>query len=152
MYAINIFRKERMMSYLENQLCVQLYIKTREVIRFHEKQLKQIGLTYPKALVLLCLDEKNPCFMDRIGTALCLETGTLTPLLKKLVAEGYIHKQRDDNDERRIYVSLKPLGYSIMPKIKDIFEHTSQSSCLSLAQKNELLTALSAINMKGLSQ
>lgn len=134
------------MQYLDDQLCVQFYIKTRAIIRIHEKHLRPLGLTYPKALVLLALDEKSPCFIDEIATRLCLDTGTLTPLLKKLLADKYLEKKRDDKDERRVFVTLTSLGKGSLPAIKEAFEKTGAAVCLSLETKQMLLTNVKLIN------
>jgi DNA-binding MarR family transcriptional regulator len=137
------------MLYLDDQLCVQLYIKTREIIRYHEKHLRKIGMTYPKSLVLLSLHEKNPCFIDDIVTKLCLDTGTLTPLLKKLQSEGWVNRQRDLKDERRVQVSLTPVGEKIIPQIKEIFSQTASSACVTPEIKEEILKNIKHIEFKG---
>ena len=134
------------MNYLDNQLCVQLYIKTRAIIRFHEKQLKLLGLTYPKALVLLTLEEKYSCYIDEVATRLLLDIGTLSPLLKKMEKEGYIKKKRDEKDERRVFLSLTSLGEKSIDPIKKVFEKTSEAICLSPSAKQEMLTRINLIN------
>lgn len=135
------------MNYLDNQLCVQLYIKTRAIIRYHEKQLKQLGLTYPQALVLLVLEEKGSCFIDDITMRLFLDTGTLTPLLKKMERQGYIQRKRDTKDERRVAVSLTLLGKNSLLPIKELFDKTAAATCLPLEVKQAVLDNIKQINI-----
>ncbi|HUX79841.1 MAG TPA: MarR family transcriptional regulator [Alphaproteobacteria bacterium] len=134
------------MNYLDNQLCVQLYIKTRAIIRFHEKQLKLLGLTYPQALVLLALEEKSPCYIDEVATRLLLDIGTLSPLLKKMEKGGYIKKKRGEKDERRVFISLTSLGEKSIEPIKRVFEKTSAAICLPPSTKQEMLTHIRFVN------
>jgi DNA-binding MarR family transcriptional regulator len=133
------------MNYLDDQLCVQLYIKTRAIIRYHEKHLKKLGLTYPKSLVLLSLAEKSPCYIDEVATRLLLDIGTLSPLLKKMESDGYIQRKRDEKDERRVYLSLTPLGESCIDPIKVVFEKTAAATCLPLSAKQEMMNLLKSI-------
>ncbi len=135
------------MNYLDDQLCVQLYIKTRAIIRFHEKHLKQLGLTYPKSLVLLSLAEKSPCYIDEVATRLLLDIGTLSPLLKKMEVEGYIQRKRDERDERRVYISLTLMGEAKTDPIKSVFEKTAAATCLPLSAKQEMMNLIKLIKM-----
>lgn len=137
------------MSYLDNQLCVQLYIKTRAIIRCHERNLKSLGFTYPKALVLLALEERSPCIIDDVATRLLLDIGTLSPLLKKLESEGYINKVRDKKDERRIFISLTSLGEKSIPPIKEALENIRNAICLPLSVKQEMLDNIKLIEIVG---
>lgn len=135
------------MSFLDNQLCVQLYIKTRAIIRIHEKNLKPLGLTYPQALVLLTLDIKHPCFIDEVGSRLLLDIGTLSPLLKKMEAAGLIERKRDTRDERRVAISMTSLGSEKITPIKEAFDKTSAAVCLPLSEKQTLLDKIGLIKV-----
>jgi DNA-binding MarR family transcriptional regulator len=135
------------MTYLDKQLCVQLYIKTRAVIRFHERSLKSLGLTYPKALVLLALEENESCYIDEIATCLLLNIGTLSPLLKKMATEGYIERKRDEKDERRVFVILTSQGKQNLEPIKEIFEKTAIATRLPSSIKEEILERLKLIQL-----
>ena len=123
-------------------------MKTRLIIRYHENQLRtQLGLTYPNALVLLILDEKETFFVDDISKKLWLDTGTLTPLLKKLQTKGYIERKRNLQDERRVSVSLTAQGRACIDKIKTIFDQTAQKMNLPTDVKQHLFKALMSINL-----
>lgn len=136
------------MSYLDQRLCVQLYIKFRAIARCHEKSLKPLGVTYPQALILLVLDEKESCWVDDIGNKLCLDIGTLSPLLKKMEKKGFILKEKDKNDERKVVVKLSPQGQDLVPLIKEKFHETTQKTCLSPSIAQKMIGYLSMIKLK----
>ena len=105
---------------LENQLCFPLYAAARQVVALYTPYLKELGLTYTQYIVFLVLWEKDGIPVGEIGDKLYLDNGTLTPLLKKLEAAGYLTRSRDKADERVVIVSLTDKGRALKEKAKDI--------------------------------
>ena len=95
---------------LENQLCFPLYACTRQVINLYTPHLKPLGITYTQYLVLLVLWENNKIPMGELCQKLYLDSGTLTPLLKKLEKAGYLTKERSLEDERCVMIHLTKKG------------------------------------------
>jgi DNA-binding MarR family transcriptional regulator len=98
---------------LDRQLCFAAYSVSQAFNRVYKPGLDQIGLTYPQYLVLLVLWEQDGVMMKHIGERLHLDSGTLTPLLKRLEAAGIVRRQRDPEDERQVRISLTPKGHSL---------------------------------------
>lgn len=96
--------------FLTNQLCFALYSASRAVTRLYREGLDAVGLTYPQYLVMLVLWEHGPQTVSGIGRRLDLDSGTLTPLLKRLEAAGLVERKRGRADEREVMVSLTPAG------------------------------------------
>lgn len=103
---------------LDLQLCFPLYAATRAVTRLYGELLAQEGLTYPQYLVLLVLWEaEEPLSVSGVGERLHLDSGTLTPLLKRLEAAGVVERRRDADDERRVLVSLTGAGWELRDRL-----------------------------------
>ena len=105
---------------LSNQLCFPLYAASRQVVSLYTPYLKELGLTYTQYIVFLVLWEKDGIPVGEIGEKLYLDNGTLTPLLKKLEAAGYLTRSRDKSDERVVIVTLTEQGRALKEKAKDI--------------------------------
>lgn len=105
---------------LDNQLCFPLYALSREIIQRYRPHLDEIGLTYPQYLVLMVLWEKDKQTVNQIGHKLLLDSGTLTPLLKRLEQKQVILRQRSTVDERVVEISLTTLGSDLKQKAKCI--------------------------------
>jgi MarR family transcriptional regulator, organic hydroperoxide resistance regulator len=99
--------------HLNQQLCFPLYAASNLMTRLYRPLLQQLGLTYPQYLVMLVLWESAPCNVSELGERLMLDSGTLTPLLKRLEAAGLVQRSRDTADERRVQVSLSPAGLAL---------------------------------------
>ena len=95
---------------LDLQLCFALYGASNRVTRLYRPLLEPLGLTYPQYLVMLALWERAPRSVGDLGQALDLDSGTLTPLLKRMEALGLVSRARDPRDERRVIVSLTDKG------------------------------------------
>jgi len=98
---------------LENQLCFPLYACSREIIKQYKPYLDEIDLTYTQYIAMMVLWEKEAVTVKELGNALFLDSGTLTPLLKKMEAKGLIHRQRSAEDERSLIVSLTEEGEAL---------------------------------------
>jgi DNA-binding MarR family transcriptional regulator len=106
---------------LDNQLCFALYDASRAVTRAYAPYLAELGITYPQYLTMLVLWEaQGPMAVGEIGGRLHLDSGTLTPLLKRLADLGLVERNRDPDDERRVLVSLTPAGRSLRGKAASI--------------------------------
>lgn len=95
---------------LESQVCFALAVASRRVIALYRPVLEPMGLTHPQYLVMLALWQYEPLSVRRLGELLSLEPATLSPLLKRLEAIGYLTRRRDPHDERSLQVSLTPEG------------------------------------------
>ena len=98
---------------LDRQVCFALAAASRSVIALYRPVLAPLGLTHPQYLVMLALWERSPRKVNDIGSALFLEPATLSPLLKRLEAAGYITRARDVADERALAVTLTPAGETL---------------------------------------
>ncbi|MFU0828615.1 MAG: HTH marR-type domain-containing protein [Lachnoclostridium sp.] len=101
---------------LDNQLCFALYVCSKEIIRKYKPILDPLGLTYTGYITLLALWEKDHLTVKELGNRLYLDSGTLTPLLKKLEAQGYIKRVRSTHDERNVVIKLTPSGQELKKK------------------------------------
>ena len=98
---------------LGNQLCFPLYACSKEVIRQYRKPLEEFDLTYTQYLVMMVLWEFGGMTEGELGRRIHLDSGTLAPLLKRLEKQGYINRERPDNNERKLYISLTDTGKSL---------------------------------------
>lgn len=95
---------------LDRQICFPLYAATNLLTRLYRPVLAEIGLTYSQYLVMLVLWEQAPQSVSALGARLHLDSGTLTPLLKRMEAAGLVTRQRDPSDERRVQIALTERG------------------------------------------
>ena len=118
---------------LENQLCFPLYAAARSVTGLYTPLLKQLGLTYTQYILFLVLWEKDGLTVGEICKRLMLDSGTLSPLLKKLRDQGYIIKQQSMTDERSFIITLTEKGKELKEQAKDI--PAQVGSCINLPPK-----------------
>jgi DNA-binding MarR family transcriptional regulator len=106
---------------LDNQLCFALYAASRAVTRSYAPLLGELGLTYPQYITMLVLWESDERLtVGELGRRLHLDSGTLTPLLKRLEQLGLVTRERDTSDERRVLVALTSAGSELRHRAKDI--------------------------------
>ncbi|WP_104129518.1 MarR family winged helix-turn-helix transcriptional regulator [Cryobacterium sp. N21] len=98
---------------LDNQVCFALAIASRNVIALYRPILEPLGLTHPQYLVMLALWDQSPRTLKGLGQTLCLEPATLSPLLKRLEASGYVRRQRRVADERTLDITLTERGVGL---------------------------------------
>jgi DNA-binding MarR family transcriptional regulator len=115
---------------LDNQLCFPLYAASRNVIGQYTPYLNELGLTYTQYLVFLVLWEKDGITVSEICEKLMLDSGTVSPLLKKLQQAGYIEKVRSAEDDRVVVISLTEDGKALQKKAKDV--PMKVASCIDL--------------------
>jgi Transcriptional regulators len=107
---------------LENQLCFRLYTASRLITQVYHPLLSEHGLTYPQYLVLLVLWEKDEQPVNDIAKRLVLETNTVTPLLKRMEAEGIVTRSQGKKDARQTIVKLTKKGRDLQKKLTDVPE------------------------------
>ncbi|WP_405114166.1 MarR family transcriptional regulator [Paenibacillus sp. FSL K6-1217] len=124
---------------LENQLCFTIYACSREFTKLYQPHLDKIGLTYSQYLVMLVLWERQQCTVKELGEALFLDSGTLTPLLKRLQAAGLIVRERSLQDERKVLISLTPQGVDLRQEAMGIPGKMAEGTMLSPVEFIDLL-------------
>ena len=105
---------------LENQLCFPLYATAKEVVRKYKPVLDELDLTYTQYITMMVLWEKEELNVKELGSILYLDSGTLTPLLKKLEAKGYISRTRCKEDERNLIIQITEKGEALKEKAAGI--------------------------------
>ena len=95
---------------LSNQLCFPLYAASKEVVRRYTPMLKDLDLTYTQYIAMMVMWEEETITVKELGERLFLDSGTLTPLLKKMEAKGLIERERSDKDERKVVVTITQEG------------------------------------------
>lgn len=133
---------------LENQLCFPLYAAAKEVVRKYKAPLDDIGLTYTQYIVMMVLWEERSLGVKQIGRRLYLDSGTLTPLLKKLETAGLIERKRDPKDERNVKITVTNKGMALREQASAI--PLTVGKCLDMTQ--EEMTSLYQLLYKILEQ
>ena len=119
------------MLLLRNQLCFPIYACAREVIKAYHEPLSALDLTYTQYLVMMVLWEEKKKSVRELGECLYLDSGTLTPLLKKMEAKGYIVRERCPEDERCVIVSLTARGETLRKNAESVPRCMAEKSPLS---------------------
>lgn len=127
---------------LDQQLCFALYAASRSITGIYRPLLEALGLTYPQYLVMLVLWEQDGLTVRELGQRLQLDSGTLTPLLKRLQSAGLVSRQRRTDDERAVDIRLTPAGRALREQASDIPACMAQRLQLSLDQMQRLRDAL----------
>jgi DNA-binding MarR family transcriptional regulator len=137
---------------LDRQVCFPIYAASNLLTRLYRPLLAEIGLTYPQYLVMLVLWETPSRTVGELGAALHLDSGTLTPLLKRLEASGLVDRTRDPDDERRVIITLTAAGRTLKKKAASVPEALMERSGLDLAgmerlrnSVQEMVAALAAV-------
>lgn len=108
------------MLLLDNQLCFALYSTSLAMTKLYKPLLNELGLTYPQYLAMLVLWEKDGLTVSELGERLFLDSGTLTPLLKRLETSGLVSRLRDAEDERRVHITLTAAGRKLKSRAASI--------------------------------
>ena len=127
---------------LENQLCFPLYACSKEIIRAYKPFLDEVDLTYTQYITMMVLWDKKEMNVKSLGECLYLDSGTLTPVLKKLESKGYIKRTRSRTDERNLLVSITEEGEALKDKAKDIPAKIGSCVKLSASDAKELYRLL----------
>jgi DNA-binding MarR family transcriptional regulator len=123
---------------LDRQVCFALYSASRAATAVYRPVLEDLGLTYPQYLVLLVLWESEPKGVKELGAELGLDSGTLSPLLKRLEAVGLVERRRSGEDERRVAVHLTPAGRELSSKANAIPQRLAEAAGLSDGELEQL--------------
>lgn len=107
-------------SYLSKQLCFLFYVSSQEIIKKYTDYLKEYGLTYTGYIVLMAIEDDEKLNIKKLGERVFLDSGTLTPLLKKLEKKNYVIRTREEHDERNLQISLTERGKDIQNVLSDI--------------------------------
>ena len=118
---------------LKSQLCFPLYACSKEIIRRYKPFLDRFDLTYTQYITMMALWENESMNVRELGSRLFLDSGTLTPLLKKLENKGYIKRSRSKEDERNLIVTLTDKGWELREEMLSI--PRSMASCVDLDQQ-----------------
>lgn len=130
---------------LENQLCFPLYACSKEIVRRYKTYLDKLDLTYTQYIVMMVMWEERELNVKELGDKLFLDSGTLTPVLKKLEAKGYVTRERSKIDERTLIVTLTESGKELREMAVDI--PVGMRGCLKLSDEEmiQLRTMLGKI-------
>ena len=123
---------------LDNQLCFALYSTSLAMTKLYKPLLDRLGLTYPQYLVMLVLWEQDAVTVSHLGDRLFLDSGTLTPLLKRMEAAGWLTRERAREDERRVIVSLTSQGRKLRGEAVTVPQEVSCATQCTLEEVNEL--------------
>ena len=118
---------------LKNQLCFPLYACSKEIIRNYKPFLDNIDLTYTQYIVMMVLWESKVINVKDLGEQLYLDSGTLTPLLKKLESKGYISRNRSDKDERNLIIKVTDKGMNLRDEALSVPQKVSK--CVKLTEE-----------------
>ena len=121
---------------LDNQLCFPLYACAKEVVRKYKPLLDELDLTYTQYITMMVLWEEHETNVRELGSRLFLDSGTLTPLLKKLEAKGYLVRHRSVQDERNLIVSLTAEGIALRDRALSVPKQIGQ--CIPLTPEEAL--------------
>lgn len=124
---------------LNNQLCFTIYACSREITKLYQPTLDKLGVTYSQYLVLLVLWEHKERTVKELGEALFLDSGTLTPLLKRMQAAGFVHRVRSTEDERKVNITLTDKGWELKEQAVQMPASMSQQVCLTGDEFQSLL-------------
>ena len=130
---------------LDRQLCFALYSASLAMTKLYKPLLDPLGLTYPQYLVMLVLWEGDDITVSQLGERVALDSGTLTPLLKRLEASKLVLRLRDAADERRVLLQLTPAGRALKTKALMVPEQVACASGCELSELAALTTRLKAL-------
>jgi DNA-binding MarR family transcriptional regulator len=130
---------------LSRQVCFALYAASRATTALYRPLLDELGLTYPQYLVLLLLWERDGRTVKELGDELRLDSGTLSPLLKRLEAAGLVTRRRSAGDERVVEVHLAPAGTALRRRARAVPARLMAASGLSMAELTALRDTLTAL-------
>lgn len=130
---------------LGNQLCFPLYACAKEIVRRYKPYLDEIDLTYTQYIAMMVLWEHHQVTVKDMGALLYLDSGTLTPVLKKLEQKGYLTRERDKADERVLNVTITPVGEALRDKAIEIPRKMQGCVCLDAQEAQTLYQILHKI-------
>jgi DNA-binding MarR family transcriptional regulator len=133
---------------LDRQLCFAVYAASLAMTKVYKPLLQPLGLTYPQYLVMLVLWERDGLTVSELGERLSLDSGTLTPLLKRLEANGLLQRQRDTTDERRVLLHLSAAGRTLKAQARAVPRAVASASGCTLEEITALTARLHALRAR----
>lgn len=130
---------------VSKKLSFALYSAGNRLVRMHKPFLEQLGLTFPQYLVTLELLDSAPRSVGELGTKLGMDTGTITPLVKRLEQAGFVTRRRDTKDERRVLVDLTHSGEAMRDSVWAVQDQVNSVCQISDERANTLRDALDAV-------
>jgi DNA-binding MarR family transcriptional regulator len=130
---------------LEQMGCFALYTASRAITGLYRPVLDDLGLTYPQYLAMIVIWQRGTVTVGDLGTALHLDSGTLSPLLKRLETQGLIHRERGTHDERTVWITSTPDGDQLRDRVQDIPRRLACAIDLSHDEFTQLLQLMSRI-------
>jgi DNA-binding MarR family transcriptional regulator len=131
---------------LKNQICFKHYVISKEIIKKYKPLLDPLNLTYTSYIIMLVLWEKDNISMKEISDLLYLDSGTLTPVLKKLETKGYIKRLRNKDDERLVYICLTKAGIQLKEFAKDVPRKLIESIFPGVIDEKAIVDHMSALD------
>lgn len=142
MYNRTVTTDDEMLK-LENQLCFALVTAARNVVAIYRPILEPLGLTHPQYLVMLALWERSPRTLNDLAADLALDPATASPLVKRLEKEGFIARERSNEDERRLDIGLTDAGRALRAKAVDVPRQVMAAVHMDLDQISALRDGIS---------
>ena len=133
---------------LDHQLCFALYAASLAMTKLYKPLLDPLGLTYPQYLAMLVLWQGDGLTVSQLGERLALDSGTLTPLLKRLEASGMVQRLRDAADERRVLLQLTPAGRALKSRAVRVPQAIAAASGCEPSELSELTSRLQALRQR----
>jgi len=133
---------------LDHQLCFALYSASLAMTKLYKPLLDPLGLTYPQYLAMLVLWEGDGITVSQLGERLALDSGTLTPLLKRLEASGLVQRLRDSTDERRVLLQLTTAGRTLKTRAMAVPEAVACASGCALDELASLTSRLQTLRLQ----
>ena len=133
---------------LDRQLCFALYSASLAMTKLYKPLLAPLGLTYPQYLVMLVLWQDNGLMVSQLGERLMLDSGTLTPLLKRLETAGLVQRLRDTADERRVLVQLTAAGRTLRTRAGRVPPAVALATGCELSEITSLTSRLQALRLQ----
>jgi DNA-binding MarR family transcriptional regulator len=131
--------------HLDQQLCFALYAASLAMTKLYKPLLEPLGLTYPQYLVMLVLWQGDGVTVSHLGERLALDSGTLTPLLKRLETSGLLQRLRDSADERRVLLQLTAAGRALKTRARSVPQAVACASGCQLDELQQLTTRLQTL-------
>lgn len=131
----------------DDMLCFELHAASRAMTAVYRPLLEELGLTYPQYLVMLLLWKQEPRRVHELGRALELDSGTLSPLLKRLEAADLIHRQRRTDDEREVEATLTGEGRRLADRASEVPKEIERATRLTSEESDELFRKLKELRV-----
>lgn len=127
---------------LKNQICFPLYAAARRITGAYTPYLKPLGLTYTQYITFMVLWEQDGLSVSEICSRLCLDSGTVTPMLKKMESSGWVRRRRSEEDERSVQIFLTEEGRAMKQKVSDVPRQVGSCFCLNAEDAQKLYELL----------